>query len=124
MRDKFSYFAKLVKDIKIDPDSLLRFEEELQSINSQIVNESDVLQHLSEKLGMVSQTLDADASKILIHPVTQKMNDLGRNLVINFQDESSDVFPMNSHGMGTRSWVTDYTSRKAHTGHSPPLGMG
>lgn len=109
MRDKFSYFAKLVKDIKIDPDSLLRFEEELQSINSQIVNESDVLQHLSEKLGMVSQTLDADASKILIHPVTQKMNDLGRNLVINFQDESSDVFPMNSHGMGTRSWVTFLT---------------
>ena len=109
MRDKFSYFAKLVKDIKIDPNSLLRFEEELQSINSQIVNESDVLQHLSEKLGMVSQTLDANASKILIHPVTQKMNDLGRNLVINFQDESSDVFPMNSHGMGTRSWVTFLT---------------
>lgn len=109
MKDRFSYFARLVKDIKIDQNLVLDFEKELGEINSKIVNESDILKHLTDKLGMISKTLDSENSKILIHPVTQKINELGKNLAINFQDEHSDIFSMNSHGMGTRSWVTFLT---------------
>lgn len=109
MRDKFSYFARLVKDIKIDQSLVLDFEKELESINSKIVDESDILKHLTDKLGMISKTLDSEDSKILIHPVTQKLSELGKNLTINFQDEHSDAFSMSNHGMGTRSWITFLT---------------
>lgn len=109
MKDRFSYFARLLKDIKIKPATLIQFESDLEKINSEIVKESDVLQHLTTTLELISTTLNNDNSKILIHPVTQKVNDLGKNLVINFQDEDSEIFPISNHGMGTRSWITFLT---------------
>lgn len=109
MRDRFSYFAKLVKDIKVNEEQIEAFETSLAEINRGIVNESEVLSHLTEKLSMVSNTMNKTNSQISINPIAQRIKEIGKNLEITFKDENSEEFPISSHGMGTRSWITFLT---------------
>lgn len=109
MKDRFSYFSRLVKDIRVKEDHIEAFEKTLASINEDIVNSSEVLSHLTSKLSMVSNTMNKTNSQILINPIAQKVGELGKNLEITYKDEDSEPFSISNHGMGTRSWITFLT---------------
>ncbi|OAN14068.1 ATP-dependent nuclease [Exiguobacterium undae] len=109
MKDRFSYFARLVRDIKVREEDIEAFEESLSEINKNLVDSSEILSHLTNKLSMVSNTLNKSNSQVMINPIVQKVGELGRNLEISYKDEHSDVFPISNHGMGTRSWITFLT---------------
>jgi len=109
MKDRFSYFARLVRDIKVREEDIEAFEESLSEINRNLVDSSEILSHLTSKLGMISNTLNKSSSQVMINPIVQKVGELGRNLEIAYKDEHSEVFPISNHGMGTRSWITFLT---------------
>lgn len=109
MKDKYSYWGKLVRDVDLTNSSLTQLESSLNDINEQIIDESPVLEHLSKNLNKISQTVDTKDSKIIINPVSRKIRDLNRGMDITFKDQKSEGFPISNHGMGTRSWITFLT---------------
>lgn len=109
MSDKFLYFGKLVKDIKLSEASLEEMERHLNEINDNIVENSEVLKHLSNSLNEISQVLDSGESSIQINPVSRKIKDLNQGMEIRFTDKNSESFSIANQGMGTRSWATFLT---------------
>ncbi|EHQ8817796.1 AAA family ATPase, partial [Enterococcus faecalis] len=109
MNDKYSYFGKLVKDIKLSEENLQEMERHLNEINDNIVENSEVLKHLSGSLNEISQVLDSGESSIQINPVSRKIKDLNQGMEIRFTDKKSESFSIINQGMGTRSWATFLT---------------
>ncbi|ODJ59248.1 ATP-dependent nuclease [Brochothrix thermosphacta] len=109
MGDKYSYFGRLIKDIKLSDENLEEMERHLNEINDNIVENSEVLKHLSSSLNEISQVLDSGESSIQINPVSRKIKDLNQGMEIRFTDKKSESFPIINQGMGTRSWATFLT---------------
>lgn len=109
MGDKFSYWGKLVKDIKLTDDSLIEMEKHLNEINNQIISNSDVLQHLSSYLNKITEVMNSGEKNVEINPVSRKIKDLDKGMEIRFNDKDSESFPIVNQGMGTRSWATFLT---------------
>lgn len=109
MNDKYSYFGRLVKDIKLSEENLTEMERHLNEINDNIVENSEVLKHLSVSLNEISQVLDSGESSIQINPVSRKIKDLNQGMEIRFMDKKSESFSITNQGMGTRSWATFLT---------------
>lgn len=109
MGDKFSYFGKLVKDIKLSDEDLENMERHLNEINDNIVENSEVLKHLSSSLNEISQVLDSGEGSVQINPVSRRIKDLNQGMEIRFTDKNSESFSIANQGMGTRSWATFLT---------------
>lgn len=109
MKDKYSYWGKLVRDVDLTNDNISELEETLNTINEDIIENSSVLKHLSENLKKISKTVNSSNSSIIISPVSRKIRDLNRGMDITFKDQESESFPISNHGMGTRSWITFLT---------------
>lgn len=109
MKDKKSYFGKMVSDIGLNDDEIKQIEDTLDDINSRIIDRSVVLKHLSKKLKKISNAVSTSEESIKINPVSRKIRDLNRGIDISFQDNNSESFPISNHGMGTRSWITFLT---------------
>jgi len=106
LRNRASYLGKLISKVKIDPEKLKELEGRIKELNDEIVGNSEILSHLKEKLKELSDTIQANGSGIDITPVNKKIRDLSKGLNINFQDGKSESFPLEYHGMGTRSWAS------------------
>ena len=109
MSDKFSYWGKLVKDIKLSKNDLLEMEEHLNDINMQIIDGSEVLKHLKKNLNKITEVMNTSKSSIEINPVSRKIKDLDQGMEIRFNDKDSESFSIVNQGMGTRSWATFLT---------------
>lgn len=109
MKDKTSYWGKMVTDIGLNEDEITQIEATLDSINNDIINRSTVLKHLSKNLSEISVTIDSAEDSVKINPVSRKIRDLNRGIDITFKDKDSESFPISNHGMGTRSWITFLT---------------
>ena len=109
MGDKYSYFGRLVKDIKLSDENLDKMEKHLNEINDNIIENSAVLKHLSSSLNEISQVLDSGESSVQINPVSRKIKDLNQGMEIRFTDKTSESFSIINQGMGTRSWATFLT---------------
>lgn len=109
MKDKTSYWGKMVTDIGLNEDEITQIEATLDSINNDIINRSTVLKHLSKNLSEISVTVNSAEDSVKINPVSRKIRDLNRGIDITFKDKDSESFPISNHGMGTRSWITFLT---------------
>ena len=106
LKDRFSYLGRLTNKPNIDHDKVEALELQLNKLNEEIVLESKTLNHLKQKLIELNKTVNAQGSGVEISPLNKKIRDIGRNLNINFQDANTQSFPLESHGMGTRSWAS------------------
>jgi len=106
LKDKTSFLGKLTSHPNIPKDEIIEIEKKLQDINTEIINSSPVLLHLKEKLEELKNTINSQGEGVEILSVNKKIRDLGRNLNINFQDDNQQSFPLEYHGMGTRSWAS------------------
>ncbi len=106
LRNRASYLGKLISKVKIDQKKLEELEGRIKELNDEIVGNSEILSHLKEKLRELSNTIQSNSSGIDISPVNKKIRDLSKGLNINFQDGKSESFPLEYHGMGTRSWAS------------------
>ena len=129
LRDRASYWGRLVNNLGLSEENVEEIEKELSSINDKIINGSDVLVHLKNEL---KQLNDVDSNKgkgVEITPLTRKLRDLNKGMDIHFQDGESESFSISYHGMGTRSWATlltfnaniSWMAKKAQEAHNKPF---
>ncbi len=106
LKDRFSYLGKLTDKPNIPKDEKDALEQKLNELNGDIVAKSDTLTHLRNKLLELNKTVNAQGTGVEISPINKSIRDIGRNLNINFQDTNTQSFPLENHGMGTRSWAS------------------
>ena len=109
LRDKSSYLGKLIERLEIDEKEIKSIENQLNDLNSDIVNKSPILDHLKTTLEELSKTVNSQGTGVEISPINKKIRDIGRNLNINFRDTNKESLPLDYHGMGTRSWASVLT---------------
>ncbi|MCP4137751.1 MAG: AAA family ATPase [bacterium] len=106
LKDRSSYWGKLVSDVGLSDSEVEKLEETLNDINERIITKSDVLKHLKGKLEKLNKTISGADEGVKINPITRKIRDLNRGMDIYYQDGNAESFPLSNHGMGTRSWAT------------------
>jgi putative ATP-dependent endonuclease of OLD family len=109
LKDRSSYLGKLIERLEINEGEIKSIEEQLNKLNSNIVNESPILEHLKTTLEELSKTVNSQGTGVEISPINKKIRDIGRNLNINFRDTNKESLPLDYHGMGTRSWASVLT---------------
>jgi len=103
LKSKSSYLGKMLSKIEYSPDALFAIEEQIKALNETAVSDSSILSDIRETLKELDSTIGSHNENIEITPFTKKVRDLNKGLTIYYGDEQ-DSFPMEHHGMGTRSW--------------------
>ncbi|WP_052833366.1 ATP-dependent nuclease [Paenibacillus polymyxa] len=106
MRNPLSFWGKLISDINLDKDKLEDIETDLLRLNNEILNSSTILSHLQNNLNQLNQISHSQQNSVEITPVTRKIRDIYRGVDVLFSEPGADSFPLEYHGMGTRSWAT------------------
>jgi len=106
LRTRSSYLGKLLSKIEISSEEIAGLEERLRELNEDIVANSEVLSHIVEVLTALNRTVPAFGDGIEMTPVSKKIRDVTKGLDVQFADSSGSSFPLESHGMGTRSWAS------------------
>ena len=110
LKSKTSYLGKMLSHIaeEYDEEDLEDLEKRIRELNEATINNSAILRDIQTMLGEVDSALDRHDSQVTITPFAKKMRDLNKNMSIQYGD-AHDSFPMDYHGMGTRSWSSIMT---------------
>lgn len=108
LRDRNSYFGRLLSKIKIDDKLLKEIEERIKVINQSIISGSAELASIKVELQKLKDTVSTGA-EIELNPVNERIRDIHRGISISLQDSSTESFSLEYHGMGIRSWATVLT---------------
>lgn len=106
LRNRHSYVGRLLSNLEISHEEVRTLEKQLATLNDNIVGGSEVMSHLRGVLGNLAKTVPAGAGAIELAPVSKKLRDITKGLEVNFRDSESSGFPLEYHGMGTRSWAS------------------
>jgi len=106
LRERSSFLGRLSSRIQFDKRKVAEIEKHLASLNSDIVNDSQVLKHLADRLAELSNTIGTKRAKIEITPIHKKIRDIGKGLNIHLAEGNAESLPLDYHGMGTRSWAS------------------
>ncbi|MDH4444566.1 MAG: AAA family ATPase [Akkermansiaceae bacterium] len=106
LRARGSYMGKLLSKIEIPDAAIAELEERLRTLNDDIVSQSEVLNHIRTFLAGLNRTLPSFGEGVEINPVSTKMRDVVKGVGVQFSDGAGSSFPLESHGMGTRSWAS------------------
>jgi putative ATP-dependent endonuclease of OLD family len=106
LRDRSSYIGKLTSKIDISSEDIAALEAQLQNLNEEIVTKSGVLSHIREVLNKLGKTVSSFGERVEVTPVSKKVRDITKGLAVQFKDTEESAFPLDAHGMGTRSWAS------------------
>jgi len=103
-----SYFGRLAVQLEKDykPEELEEIKDLVENLNDKTISGSTVLTHLKGELSKLNQTTNTTGDGVSLSPFPLKIRDLHKGMKVNFQDNGSDTFSMEYHGMGTRSWAS------------------
>ena len=103
-----SYFGRLAVQLEKDykPKELEEIKGLVEDLNDKTISGSKVLTHLKGELSKLNQTTNTTGDGVSLSPFPLKIRDLHKGMKVNFQDNGSDTFSMEYHGMGTRSWAS------------------
>lgn len=110
LKNKSSYLGKMLSNIadEYDAVALEDLEKRIKELNEATINQSATLSDIQAMLSEVDAALDRHDSQVTITPFAKKLRDLNKNMSIQYGD-THDSFPMDYHGMGTRSWSSIMT---------------
>ncbi len=110
LRNKTSYLGKMLSHIvdEYDEAALEELERKIRELNEATIQQSSTLSEIQAMLAEVDSALDRHDSQVTISPFAKKLRDLNKNMSIQYGD-AHDSFPMDYHGMGTRSWSSIMT---------------
>ncbi|TAG88874.1 MAG: DUF2813 domain-containing protein, partial [Bacteroidetes bacterium] len=110
-KSRNSFFGKLVSQLEqsYEEKDLRTLQALIEELNNTAVSNSEVLSHLKEKLSELNRTTQTRGEGVSINPFPKHIRDLHKGMKVNFQDNGSDSFGMEYHGMGTRSWASILT---------------
>jgi putative ATP-dependent endonuclease of OLD family len=103
MKVRNSYLGKMISKIEYSKEAVEQIEQQIKELNELTVSSSSVLSHIKATLKELDSALDTSSEGVEITPFTKKIRDLNKGLSIYYSDKK-DSFPMEYHGMGTRSW--------------------
>jgi len=103
LKSKSSYLGKMLSKIEYSTEALSDIEEKIKALNETAVSDSSILSDIRETLKDLDSTIGSQNENIEITPFTKKVRDLNKGLTIYYGNDE-DSFPMEHHGMGTRSW--------------------
>jgi len=103
MKVKNSYLGKMISKIEYSKEDMIKIEQQIKELNEKAVSSSSILSNIKATLKELDSAMDASSEGIEITPFTKKIRDLNKGLSIYYADKQ-DSFPMEYHGMGTRSW--------------------
>jgi len=98
-----SYLGKMLSKIEYSKKDIKTIEEQIKLLNEKAVSSSDILSKIKTTLKELDTAMDTHSEGIEITPFTKKIRDLNKGLTIYYTDQK-EPFPMENHGMGTRSW--------------------
>lgn len=105
LRNRTSYVGRLLTKVEIPPEAVTEIEDRLSALNSDIVGHSELLSHLRTILCELNRTVPSYGQGVEITPVSKKLRDITKGLDVQFRDSETSSFPLDCHGMGTRSWA-------------------
>lgn len=111
LRNRTSFWSKLVSDPGLSPDTVKDIEAALNTVNDQIVAGSTVLTHLQSHLAVLSDSLPGIATGVTITPVSRHLRDLTKGMDVLLSSANTATLPLSRQGMGTRSVATLLTFR-------------
>jgi putative ATP-dependent endonuclease of OLD family len=106
LRARSSYMGRLLSKVEIPDAAVAELEERIRVLNDDIVGQSEVLSHVRGVLAGLNRTVPAFGEGVEISPVSKNMRDLVKGVDLHFSDGTGSSFPLESHGMGTRSWAS------------------
>jgi putative ATP-dependent endonuclease of OLD family len=109
LRNRSSFWSKMVEEHGLTAEDVKRIEEELSDINKDIVNSSGVFTHIQSHLRDFHDTLSCDEESIAIMPLARHLRDLSRGMDVVLSTRGAPPFPLHQQGMGTRSLGTFFT---------------
>jgi putative ATP-dependent endonuclease of the OLD family len=112
LRMRTSYFGKMAARIEdgYAPEDIENLSKLIKGINESAVDRSPVLTHLRQTLAKLNQTTQTRGTGVDITPFSRNIRDLHKGMKVDFQDNGSERFSMEYHGMGTRSWASILTA--------------
>jgi len=105
LRDRTSFIGKILSAVQYENTDVSELETLIASINEKAVAKSEPLRILKNQLDTMNQSADGDGIAE-ITPIPKKMRDLAKRFSIHFGDSDKNLFSMEYHGMGTRSWAS------------------
>ncbi|MDP8234418.1 MAG: AAA family ATPase [Candidatus Saelkia tenebricola] len=103
IKNRASYLGKMISKIKYSPQDIEDIEDQIKILNEKAVSSSSVLSNIKTTLKELGTALDSHSEGVDITPFTKKIRDLNKGFSIYYTDNKGS-FPMEYHGMGTRSW--------------------
>jgi len=103
MKIRNSYLGKMVSKIEYSKKDVISIERQIKELNEQAVSKSPILSNIKTTLKELDSAMDTANEGVEITPFTKKIRDLSKGLSIHYGDNKGS-FPMEYHGMGTRSW--------------------
>jgi putative ATP-dependent endonuclease of the OLD family len=103
LRLKGSFFRRLTDDLGLSDKDVKAIEAALTSLNQDMISKSDVLKHLRETLLKLQDVIVSGQTIVDIAPIPRRLRDLSRGIDVTLGNSGAQAFPLNRHGMGTRS---------------------
>jgi putative ATP-dependent endonuclease of OLD family len=110
LKEPTSFIGKVLSSVEdeYDPAEITTLESRIKEVNDEAVNKSSVLQNLKTHLEKLNHSFEGSGSAEIM-PFPKKIRDLSKHFSIHVGESSSNTFPMEYHGMGTRSWASMLT---------------
>lgn len=109
IRNKKSYFGRATSQSDLSDELVTELEQQLNGINTKIINSIPALQQTNQKMSSIGKTLGTADGIVEIEPLARKISDLHKGMDIVYKDGASEKFSISQHGMGTRSWISFLT---------------
>jgi putative ATP-dependent endonuclease of OLD family len=106
LKVRTSYFGKLLSKVEFPAEVIAELEQRLSQLNNDIVGRSELLGHIRESLTELNRTVPTFGDGVELTPVSKKIREITKGLNVRFSDSGGSSFPLDLHGMGTRSWAS------------------
>ena len=103
LRNRNSYWGRTTKNVAIKQDAKNELEASLKKLGEEVTANSQVLTQVKADLADLSEALSAGQLGVELEALPRNVDDLIRAMDIVITSPSSSAFPVDSHGMGTRS---------------------
>ncbi len=106
LRMRGSYWSQLMRDPQLPEEVRRAVEQQIGSLNQEIIRQSPVLDHVTARLGeMELAAAKTTEGRVGIVPIPERVEELLPAMGINYAVPGAPLFPLGRHGMGTRSWA-------------------
>ena len=109
LKEKSSYIGKILGSIEYEDLQVNALESLIEKVNDQAINQSQELTSLKTTLERLNQSFESSAN-VEITPFPKKIRDLCKYFSVHLGENTASTFPMEYHGMGTRSWASMLTA--------------